>query len=413
MIYRNWRDWLQGFPGTSNSRTVTGLLSVLAVLGLLSDGWQTVHRLWHELRRPTAIYRRPLSQGTAISLNGLERQRQPGELLPGIDIHGVLFDRQENDWILFGQAAPERPRLPRDAVAIALRALRLYLDAPGIDIRPRRSDDGASQGMQVVSYSHGLSGNIVGQWFYRFDVWMKRLSLGYEPAPVPGLPIYWHRVVEELERESTTLNLTGPVRWTQRTRYWLCTGAFTAIEGDDTLTFEQTSLLVLAENLADTGDATQSPGAPCTSRGTDDPLAAEFAHWLTEHLHEVAHVVPVREIENFARLLAGLAWLLDQDPYRDVRPWLQVPLTPAETPTTVPTLARQAVRERTLHQNGGLVLYQYRREVSGGVVIAPVLQRSRVGDNSLRLLHRAVLTARPAGRPAVWSFLFLPRQPDS
>jgi hypothetical protein len=53
---------------------------------------------------------------------------------------------------------------------------------------------------------------VVGHWFFRFDYWMKRTSLGYEPAAVPGLPVYWHRLVEAFERESTTRSLTGVER---------------------------------------------------------------------------------------------------------------------------------------------------------------------------------------------------------
>jgi hypothetical protein len=116
----------------------------------------------------------------------------------------------------------------------------------------------------------------------------------------------------------------------------------------------------------------------------------------------------VTEIEDFARIMASVTWLMDQDPYRDVRPWLQAPLARAETPVTVPTLVRQAVREQTVHQHGRLVPYPYQLEVSGGVILAPVLQRFRVGDNALRLLHRTVLAARPADRPAMWHFTFSP-----
>jgi hypothetical protein len=378
---------------------------------LVNDGWDIARRVWHELHRPTAVYRGTISQGLAVSLNSLERQQGIGELLPRLDIRGVLLDRVQNDWVLFGEAVPERPGLPLDAIAIALRAVRLHLEAPGIDIQPQRGGRDASQAVQTVRYFGGLAGTVVGKWFFQFDYWMKRTSLGYEPAAVPGLPVYWHRAVEALEREVTTRPLSGSTRWTRSNRYWLCAGRFAAIEGDDTLTLEHTPLLVLAERVPAAGEAMDSPALPCASRGTDDPLAAEFAHWLTEHLGKVARVVPVAEIEAFSRLLAGFTWLTQQDPYRDLRPWLHAPLAPADTPTTVSTLTRQAGREYPVMQNSSLLRQQYWLELSGGVLIAPELKRSRVRDDSLRLLHRAVLTARPAGKPAVWRFTFRPPSP--
>lgn len=133
----DWRGrWCEHFPWTGGRGVVPALLLVLAALGLVHDGWHAVHRLWHELHRPGAVYRRPLNSGLAISLNGLERQQKRDALLPGFDLRGVLLDRLSNDWVLFGEAAAERPRLPLDAVAIVLRVLRLHLETPGIDIRP-------------------------------------------------------------------------------------------------------------------------------------------------------------------------------------------------------------------------------------------------------------------------------------
>jgi len=50
---------------------------------------------------------------------------------------------------------------------------------------------------------------------------------------------------------------------------------------------------------------------------------------------------------------------------------------------------------------GASVVHQHRLELSGGVLVAPSLVRARAGNNSLFLLYRAVLTARPAGEPTV------------
>lgn len=301
-------DWLirirAGFFQASSGSKLFGFLLLLGALGLVNDGWQTMCRLWQELRRPVAVYRRSISNGLAISLNGLERQPEIGGRLPGLDLRGVLLDRSENDWVLFGEADPQRPGLPLDALKIALRAIRLHLEAPGVDIRPRRSAGGEHQAVQEVRYFGDVGGTVVGTWFFRFDYWMKRMSLGQEPASVSGIPVYWNRAVAGLEHEVRTCTMTGPAAWVRRNRYWLCAGDFVAIEGDDTLVFENTPLRVLAEDLA-AGETATGAVSPCASRGTDDVLATEFAHWLTAHLAELAQVVPAAEIEEFARLLAA------------------------------------------------------------------------------------------------------------
>lgn len=407
MTHLSWRNQLhRSFPWAWGGGRVFGLLLLLAVLGSISDGWQAALRIWQELRRPVAVYRRGIGNGLALSLNGLEARRQMGEKLPGFDLRGVLLDRSQNDWIVFGETDAQRPGLPLAAVAVAVRAMRLHLEAPGIDIRPRRGAGSERQAVQEVRYFGGVGGTVVGTWFFRFDYWMKRMSLAQEAVSVTDIPIYWHRAVEALEHEIRTCTLTGPAQWTRRNRYWLCAGEFAAIEGDDTLVFENTPLRVLTEGSADeTGDDAASP---CVSRGTDDPLATEYADWLTVHLAELAQVVPVSEIEDFARLLAGLAWLADVDPYRDLRPWLNAALAPAETPTTVSTLAMQAVREHTVMKLGAFVRHQHRLELSGGVLVAPSLIRARAGDDSLFLLHQVVLSARPAGQPTTWRFTFSP-----
>jgi hypothetical protein len=384
------------------------LLLVLSAVGVVGDGWDTARQLWQEHQRPAAVYRRAIHHGLAISLNDLEKRRERGGQLPGLDIRGVLLDTLHQDWILFGEAAPERSGLLRDAVAIALRAVRLHLEAPGIDIQPRRGAAGADEPVQEVKYFGGVDGTVVGAWFFRFDYWMKRLSLGQEPMPVAGVPVYWHRAVEALEREVAACQTTELEASTRHNRYWLCAGSFPAIEDDDTLVFESTPLQVLTESLHDTSTTTAGPAVPCGSRGTSDPLAAEFAHQLTAHLARLSGVVPVAEIEDFTRLLAGLAWLADVDPYRDLHPWLRAPVTHVDTPDTVSTLTMQAMREHTVAHRRGFVVHQHRIELSGGVLVAPSLIRARASDDALRRLRRAVLTARPADAPGVWRFTFSP-----
>lgn len=355
-----------------------------------------------------AVFSFNISDGVAISLNSLQGDREKmGGRLPGLKLRGVLFDRKKNDWVLFGDAAPERPGLPADALAIALRAVHTHLDAPGIDIRPRANEEGGHSAVQQIEYTGGVAGSVTGHWFYSFDYWMKRVSLAQEAVPLPDVPVYWQRAITELEREVAECTASTQSQASRHNRWWLCAGGFKATEGDDTLTFEATPLQVLAEGVSPTDKAVADrPSSPCATRGTNDPLAAEYAKWLTEHLDEVSRFVPVVEIEEFSKLLAGFAWLAEMDPYRDLSPWLNKLIVPIETPDTVPTIALQAEREHIVTRGDIRYRHIHQIQMSGGVLVVPTLARTQVTDDSLLRLQHAVLDARPPSNPPNWQFTF-------
>jgi hypothetical protein len=75
-----------------------------------------------------------------------------------------------------------------------------------------------------------------------------------------------------------------------------------------------------------------------------------------------------------------------------------------ETPTTVPTLARRAVREQTIPRGRTLVVQRYRLEVAGGVVVLPTLAQVTNGDEALPHLRQAVLEERPVTDAVTWRF---------
>jgi hypothetical protein len=222
---------------------------------------------------------------------------------------------------------------------------------------------GKRPAVQEVRYFGGVGGTVVGEWLFEFDYWMKQTSLSDGPAPVSGLPIYWRRSVEAMDKEFTTRVVTGQRARVHHNRFWLCTGEFEAATEGDTLTFARTPLRVLAESMPASGERTGVPASPCSSRGTDDPIAAEFAAWLTEHLAELGHVVPIREIHDFSRLLVGLTWLAERDPYRNLRPWF-----------------------------------------GAQVVVLPTLAQVTNGDEALPHLRQAVLEERPVTDAVTWRF---------
>ena len=388
---------------------------VISVFGLgliLEAGRGPAARFWEQAQRPARSYRHDIPDGLAVSLNALEQAPKLGGWLPGLDIRGVLHDSRRGDWILFGDARADRRGLPVDALAVALRAVRVHLEAPGVDMRPRRTAAGADRHLQTVRYFGGVEGTIVGEWFFRFDHFMKRASLDQVPLAASGVPVYWRRAIEALERDVQTCDGTQTGEFVRGNRYWLCAAEFTAIESDQTLVFEDTPLRILAERVSPGREPGSTGASPCTTRGTDDTLAEQFARWLDDHLDDLTAMTPIGEISGFARLLAGLTWLTEQDPGRDLRPWLRRTSGPAETPTSVPTTTVNARREHTVSSGAHLFVHEHRLELSGGVLIAPSTIRARAADASVRDVRRAVLTARPGRQSLAWSFSFRAPYPE-
>jgi hypothetical protein len=382
------------------------LLAGLAVLGLSAEAFRFGRTFWAEQHRPKQAYRRAIREGIAISLNRLERDPAGKANLPAMAIRGVLWDREENDWILFGDAAPSRRPVPIDALVLALRAARQELEAPGIDIRPSAGHSDKVPGSQKVTYFGSVERSVVGQWFFDFDYWMKRASLAQADALHPQIAPYWDSALAELEREVAGCQRAEDAHRIRCNRYWLCTQEFTAIADDDVLAFLTTPLHVSAE----TTGRTPASHVPSSSKGTNalDPLAAAFASEITEHLPDLNEKLPVSLIEDFAVLVAGFTWLAKVDPYRDLHHWNAFRVTAVNTPDTVSNLVLRATREHHIFRGTETVVHAHSLELSGGVVIEPHLRPIRSADDALARLHEIILKVRPSPKTLNWSFAFSP-----
>jgi hypothetical protein len=382
------------------------LLTAFAVAGLVAEACRAGHLAWKDAHRPARVYRRGIEQGWAVSLNAIEKRGITGRL-PRVELRGAVLDRERHDWILFGEATERQPELPVETLAVAFRTILRELESPGIDIRPAENPGGGTTGHQDVQYFGGVANTIVGSWFFDFDYWMKRASLGVDSSAPAGLPVYWHRTVQALEHSVASCTSGGAFEQRRSNRYWLCASDFAAVEGSDTIAFETTPFRVLAESTDRERLTEPEKTQPCMSRGTGDALAAEFAQWLTDHLNQLDRAVPVAQITEWSRLLASIAWLAKQDPYRDLKPWLEAPLTWADTPSTVQTLAVGAERAHHIRTLQGLLVHTHRVDLSGGVLIRPSVSLARAADDSLFLLRQAILRSRSAGA-GQWRFTFTP-----
>jgi hypothetical protein len=368
--------------------------------------WQVLAGAWLGAQGLVSVYRAAIPHGVTFSLNELERTSLRS--LPSFDFRGVMLDPEHEDWVLFGEKDPGRPGIPVEAIGIALRALQQHLEPPGVDIRAGFRGPRELEPLERVQYFGGVEGTRVGKWLFAFDHWMKRASLGKAPIPAAGARSYWTMASEDLEREVRTCRSSEDRERFSHNRYWLCLDDLTGTESGDTLTFERAALRVLAERIATGGMVGFAPAGPCASRGADDRLATEFAASLTEHLAELGPMLPVREIEDFGRLLAGLNWLSARDPLRDLTLWLERGAERVATVAEVETESVEETREHEISFAGGRGIHRHTLRVSGGVVLLPVVVATPVAQRYFEPLREAVLGARPEGHTPSWPFTYIP-----
>jgi hypothetical protein len=162
-------------------------------------------------------------------------------------------------------------------------------------------------------------------------------------------------------------------------------------------------MLVLAEKLEKSVWA-GSGESPCSSKGTNDPLAAEFSGWLTQHLDELNTRLPVHEIATFAQLVAAFAWLAEQDPQHDLTPWLRTSPRPIQTPDNVGTLAMETTRSHLVAVAGGTMRHEHKLLLSGGVTVSPRLARVKAEGDTMETLEHTIVRSRPLTGAPYWYF---------
>jgi hypothetical protein len=387
-----------------NRGSLRSLLSVsfgvLAVLSLVSHERTLHHNPFLITSKHTAHFRKSIAGGIALSLDSLQREPPQSGILPGMSILGVCWDQSRGDWVLFGEAAPNRPGLPLDALILAFHAVRTELDAPGVDIRAASASE--NEAMQQVSYYGGVESTVVGRWFFDFDYWMKRKSLGEADADFPEIPSYWEQTSLEWAKESPKQQNSSTTE--RHNRFWLQTDDFTAIQDGDILTFQSTPLKVRQE-------ARSAVSRSSTSTPNNDTLAQAFADRLTTNLPRLSSTVPVAQIEDFALLIAGITWLASRDPHRNLRSWIAAKPVLISTPRAVPTLARHTERTGEIDTPSGLASAKLSLTLSGGVLIRPTLICVRPEDNELLRLETAILRARPLQPVLSWNFTYQSKQP--
>jgi len=392
-----FKSWVRG---SGQTRILVAFFLALGMAGTVVEGIRQAACICGESFRPKAGWKDAVDCGLAVSLNALERQGATGGRLPPMNIRGVVFDWQNRDWIIWGDNASAREGLPFDALCLAVRAATTELEFPGVDIRPADKSQTGDLPSQKVTYFGGVESTVVGQWFFRFDYWMKSAALGHAPIPVVGISPYWERVAHDANVQAWSSSEKS--RLLNRCRFWLKNGEFVGIEDESVMVFKDTPLQVCAERLDNVSLAS----------GNGDTVEDGFARDLTANLRQMEIAAPVREIEEFAKLLAGVAWLAKVDPYRKLSYWQATPVQPVVTEERVTTLRKEARLPLLADADSGSRRL-FALELSGGVTITPAMVLRKAADHTLRNLGEAILRARPTREAVSWSFSFYPTKVNS
>lgn len=230
------------------------------------------------------------------------------------------------------------------------------------------------------------------------DYRLKRIALGHEPAPVPGIVNYLDLAAKRLR------NLSGPQ---PQHRWWFVAEYESIRHTPDDLAFE----LVGQGVRVATAPTSQGKPASATKKSSGKssapkatPSATQFATLMTKHFPEAAKQVPVfHELENLIALTVTAQLAAEKTAAQADQPVdTKLPLaalsgqlkSPAlQTPRSVPSL----VNYRLVRGRHWLIC------ISGGVEIQPrriIARQNREADDGNIATTRRISAAPEA--PARW-----------
>jgi len=254
--------------------------------------------MWGASPLPSQV--QPGELHVALSLRELQEHLRSGTLdpesaLPLQNLEGVFLEAR--DIVLLGKG-PGRIPISADDIVLALRAMWLSDEPPGVSIDPR-PDPQAPSGMgpwQDVVYFGGIEGTRAGLYAFTSDYWMKRLAAGDISVPLPGFKRY------------VDLALQGAPSWRPAAnRFWFYPAASEIVVSrrGDLMLFERHGIEVLTEvehssfNQQKTFDLFLG----------QDHHAEEFAHSFTERYDELAHYhQDLARLKSFFALCEIFRW---------------------------------------------------------------------------------------------------------
>lgn len=255
---------------------------------------------WLGTAPPVIFGKAPGERNVALSLRELQERLQKSELdpessLPFQELDGVFLDHR--DIVLLGRG-PGRFPVSADDVVLALRAMWLTDEPPGVSIDPRPDPDlpYGIEPWQDVVYFGGIEGTRAGLYAFSSDYWMKRLATGDVSVPLPGFKRYIDLALED-----------GALRDLPANRSWFYPKATEIVvsEARDLMLFESHGIEVLTETEHSLFDRERTFDL---FLGQDE-YAEKFARSFTERYDELAIFHPdLARLKSFFALCEVFRW---------------------------------------------------------------------------------------------------------
>ncbi|MFH1924556.1 MAG: tetratricopeptide repeat protein [Planctomycetota bacterium] len=328
------------------------------------------------------------------------RADRPREISPEVaclggmtSVRGLVVDPDTGDAIVVGQHRPGRQRLTLDDLVVALRARFVHAEWPVVSIDPPAwlRDESSRRGSTVhhqVRFEGGVGGSGFGYTLFDADYLLKKISLGFEPAGVPGVRSNWEVWLEESRsdrRQSTQIS----------SRAWFFPILAATPTRKNVAAYRGLEVGVFSEVMAAKID-----GQPVADLTTLKGHTGErFAAMVREHYQALAALHPsFRRMEQLNELVALSRAIEVMEQRPDLAWWLdQYPVARVAIPEQVEELSRSQ------QIPSGSRSYTRTVTSSGGVELRAMALRLEAGDVSA--LADAALTTRPAADTLTWGFI--------
>ncbi len=322
----------------------------------------------------------------AYSLRAAEKrfahssQRSPELVTFGGITHlaGMVYDNQNDDWIIVGQAVDGHPPVTLDDFIVAMRAVFVRNKSPLVSIDATTETESTHQ--QIVRFEGGVENTQLGKDMLEADVLLKKIALGRLRTDIWGVRSYSSLRSERAQRQGTEDRIASRF-WFKNVKPSLAIreGVFAMMKLDVGI---ETEVLYAEKD----GQRVENAGE------FKDEIGDIFVQQLEVNLDELANAFPIlkrtRPILALVSLAQGMQMMQGNS---DLKFWLHNYHVPK-----VETAKYFELIEDEHKINGrDMVL-----KISGGLELNPILVRLKKGHVSA--LRDVVLNSRPSLDALIW-----------
>jgi hypothetical protein len=293
------------------------------------------------------------------------------------NLRGAVVDTKRGELVILGATHPVQGPVTAHDWATVLQCATAG-ESPAFSLDPL--DQTKPQGPKLSCVYYGPIRNTrLGLIMFEADWLMKLMGLGKVRPMVAGFCDLF-----ELSFARDSEN-TSP---SQFLRFWITCEELRARTTAQTFWFEGLKLCVKTEKMHETAQGLASSG------GNEDPVAREFAQFLTDHLDELAGQQPVyAELKRLAGLLALANWIVAQGGQLDPT-WIETHATvthptPEIKPSSALTREHKEVKSQAL-KNGTQTKTLIRKITLRGGVDLKIPTPTAADDKELHRLQKLV-----------------------